>query len=190
MFFCQNCNNVFDITKTSKQTGGKDSYEDVITKILNNDKMDKSNVEKISIEELVNNPSYKKLKGKQKETVYNKIQDLLPIDSKKLYTESVQKGQTEKAHFICTNCGNTKPIEKGTLIFSRASMDVAKNYSSPNVNQMQYSDILLRTRKYLCPNKTCESHNNLEKREAIFFRTNNTFRIKYICLTCNAAFDN
>lgn len=186
MYFCPNCNNVFNITKISNQSGGKstDDISALVTKLLNNEHIDDTN---ISFEDIAQTTAYKKLKPKQKEFVHNKIQDIIGSNKEKLLEEKPVYN-LEKVYFICTNCGYKKPIEKGTLIFSKVSSEISQTYSPIEVDTMKYSDILPRTRKYICPNKNCESHDNLEKREAVFFRMNNTFRVKYICQACSTAF--
>ena len=90
---------------------------------------------------------------------------------------------------ICNNCGYMKPIPEGTLIFSKVSTDIAQSYSTSDFKDMVYSDILPRTRKYICPNTKCESHTNPQKKEASFFRMNNTFKVKYVCQTCSTVFN-
>ena len=215
MYFCPNCNNVFDITKGTTQSGGEmvnnseifsssmeetlidqhliggeshDKYEKLISKILKNEKIDSDEIKKISVDDLIKSVSYKKLKNKQREEVYNKIQDLLPNEQKKLMKNEGANQPTEKAYFICNNCGNRQRIKEGTLIFSRVSNDIAQSYSSSDVKDMKHSDILPFTRKYKCPNTKCYSHINPEKKEAIFFRMNNTFKIKHICQLCDTVF--
>lgn len=212
MYFCPNCNNVFNITKGDSSAGkkyvggdneenqemkaelglhlegGADLYDRVITKVMSGEELDKKDIDSISLDELMQSFAYKKLKLKQKQFIYNKIQELLPLDKKQIFNENETKQNTEKAYFICTNCGYKKPIKKNTLIFSKVASDVTQNYVSSDVIDMKYSDILPRTRKYLCPNKSCDSHEDFNKREAVFFRTNNTFKVKYICLACDAIF--
>lgn len=191
MFFCQNCDNVFDIMKgETKQSGGVNN-KDLITKILKNvtlDAKEMKDLESINIDEFIHSPEYNKLKSNQKEFVYNKIQELLPLEFKKILTEEIKQSADEKAYFVCNNCGNKKAIRKGTLIFSKVSSDIAQSYSSADVSEMKYSDILPRTRKYICPNDECPSHTNYSVREAVFFRMNNTFRVKHICLACDYVF--
>jgi hypothetical protein len=200
MYFCPNCNNVFDITKGATQNGGSktnsliggannEDFEKLISKLLKNEDVSENEIINISIDDLIKNQSYKKLKNKQREYIYNKIQDLLPNEKKNVAKEEIKHSEIQnKAYFICNNCGNRKPIDPGTLIFSKVSSDVAQSYSSSDVLDMKYSDILPRTRKYICPNSKCESHNNPDKREAIFFRMNNAFKIKHICQACNTVF--
>lgn len=214
MYFCPNCNNVFDITRTSNQEGGMDDiesidtatsdsssitinqaggvkddvYDDMVKKLLHHEKVEVGDIEKLSLDDFVKSNAYKKLKHHQREYVYNKFQDLIPLDKKKIIKEDALKQTIDKAYFICNNCGYLKPITEGTLIFSKVSSDVAQSYSTSDIKDMVHSDILPRTRKYLCPNNKCESHNNPEKREASFFRMNNTFKVKYLCQACGAVF--
>lgn len=203
---CPNCNNIFDITKAAQQMGGsKDTtdselatssmsmsggeidYGELIKKIINNEEVNTELILKISMDELTKSINYKKLKPKQKELVYNKIQDMLPVDKKKLSSEEQQESQ-EIAYFRCYNCGLMKKIEDGTRLFSRVSSDIAQGYATSDISDMIHSDIIPRTRKYICPNKKCASHTDLSKREAVFFRMNNKFDIKYICTACETSF--
>jgi hypothetical protein len=185
MFFCPNCNYAFDIARTSTQKGGAE-YETMIQAILNKEEPDMS---KVNLEDLVKSSAYKKLKSKQKEYVYNTIQDLLPKEDKKLIQEKTDKiGDQEKAFFVCNNCGFLKKIDAQTLIFSRTSESISQSYNVQDFSDMLNSDILQTTRKYVCPNEKCESHKDPMKREAAFFRLNNTNKIKYICRTCSVSF--
>lgn len=202
MDFCPHCNNIFDITKTASSVGGYNEdtndefvggakvldYDEIINKIINNEQISKSETEGISLDDLIKSNSYKKLKFKQKEFVFNKIQDLIPIQEKKIIKEQQYKQPTEKAFFICKNCGFLKQIEEGTLIFSKVSSDLAQSYTTSDFIDMANSDILPKTRKYICPNDKCPSQSDFSKREAAFFRLNNSYKIKYICLTCKTTF--
>lgn len=205
MYFCPNCNNGFDITKASQQFGGYiiDSsesesssadniqdggqkpnklYEDIIEKILS-DKPVTENILELNFDDFIKSSEYKKLKIKSKELIFNKIQDLLPTE-KKLISKETTKIPTDIAYFICNNCGYLKKISEGTLIFSRSSKNIAQLYATSDINMMTNSDILPRTRRYICTNDSCISHKDPAQREAIFFRMNNTYKIKYICLAC------
>jgi DNA-directed RNA polymerase subunit M/transcription elongation factor TFIIS len=189
MDFCPNCNNIFDITKSATQTGGaNDNEEKIIESILNNEPVDIKILDALDMDNLVKSNSYKKLKQKHKEFVFNKLQDLMPVEKKKIVKEYLNKPQGDKAFFICKNCGYLKQIEENTLIFSKVSNDVAESYTTSDFTEMSYSDILPRTRKYICPNPKCISAQDYSKREAVFFRLNNTFKVKYICLACQTTF--
>ncbi|ARF09494.1 DNA-dependent RNA polymerase subunit Rpb9 [Indivirus ILV1] len=186
MYFCPNCNNIFDITKNphgDKQSGGSKNYLTVINNIINDEEVTESDTKDITLTELINEPHYKKLSSDKKELVYNKLQQLLPVDKKEVEANAGTLSQ-DKAYFICKNCGFLKPIEENTLIFSRVSNDISQSYTSSDVSDMANSDILPRTRKYICSNKKCVSNSDPSKKEAIFFRVNNSYNIRYVCLAC------
>lgn len=170
-------------------TGGY-QYETIIKKILDKQELIFDDIKELKIEELVKHPAYKKLKMKQKEYVYNKIQDILPKNEKKILIDQPIKtlSTEEMAYFICNNCGYIKQIEPKTQIFSRTSTMISQSYDINEYKDMLYSDILPRTRKYICPNEKCESHKDPTKKEAIFFRLNNSYKIKYICTACKTDF--
>lgn len=206
MYFCPNCDNIFDITKLSKQIGGSGDtvattsslhssdfagganiYADVIDNILKKIEIEPDIIDKINLEDLVKSNEYRKLSVKQKELIFNSINELLPINKKRILKEDEKKSD-EMAYFVCNNCGYLKPIPEKTLIFSRVSNDISQSYSSSDIQEMAFSDILTRTRKYVCPNNSCPSHSTPNLREAIFFRKNNTFKIIYICTACYTSF--
>jgi hypothetical protein len=193
MYFCPNCNNVFDITRNLSQSGGEPSdsqhggNDNIINKLLNNEPLSSDDLESITLDDLAKSSGYKKLKNKQREYVYNKFNDSLPLEKKKSLGTAPDKIIT-KDLFVCNNCGFKKKIEPETLIFNRVSSDVAQSYTASDIKDMGHSDILNRTRKYKCPNSKCESHTDPQKREAVYFRLNNTFKIKYICQTCHVSF--
>jgi len=206
MFFCPNCNNAFDIQKMTTQSGGHtmlpdsdtftsssqsggDINDDIIKKIFDN-KITNEEINLIPIKEFFKSISYKKLTSDEKEYVYNKIQDNISKDKKKIIKQFEANPQNSKidAYFVCTNCGLTKKIESGTKIFTRSGNDVSQSYVSQEFKNLKHSNIHFYTRKYKCPNKKCESHSNPDKRESIYSRLNNSFSLTYICLACDTQF--
>jgi len=208
MFFCQNCNNAFDIAKSTQsikvgdttaintpnidQEGGfqigSGKYTDLVNKTLNNSLTEKE-VDGINLDDLIKSDDYKKLSKKEKQIVYNKVQDVLPRDKKKISKDSVDKlSDKVLAVFICNNCGFTKEIEPQTKIFSRTSDNIAQSYTINDYKNMLHSKILPFTRKYNCPNSECKSHTDPKEKEANFFRLNNSYKVKYICRSCGTDF--
>lgn len=205
MFFCPNCNNSFDIKKssglqkggventesstiTTSQTGG-DRVDDLIEKILQDEEINKDDINGITLQDLSKNNMYKRLKSKQKEIIYNKIQDMLPKEEKKIVQEQIDVKEDDiYALFECTNCGYLKKIDPGTRIFSKSAKTVSQNYTVTDYKDMIYSDILPRTKRYVCPNDKCISHKDISKKKAVFMRLNNSNIIKYICTACNTDF--
>lgn len=187
MNFCPNCNNVFDITKLNKQQlgGNKLSYSTII-KLATSGELREDDIKDLDVNDFINTYEYKKLKTKQRELVYNSIQDLLPMDKKNI-DQTVKN--TNDIYYKCRNCGYHEKLPPRTLISTIVSGDVSGNYTIEEATNMKYSDIIPYTRKYLCPNAKCISHTDSSKKEAKFFRNGNQHNIKYICLACDTQFN-
>ncbi len=182
-------NNLSDIQleHSSSQSGG--DVSDIINKILDKVPIDETMTKNIAISDVTKHQIYKKLSPKKKEFVYNKIQDMLPVEKKKIMIEKPLKPEKENlAYFVCSNCGPLKRIEPGTLIYSKKSDALSQNYSTGNYDNMLYSNVLLHTRRYICPNDKCISHKDKSKRDAVVFRKNNSYEVKYICVACKTSF--
>ena len=209
MFYCPNCNNTYDIARTSasSQAGGKLNFDftssesnnqdmvggvnvvNLINKILKNEAIVPEDLKDLNINDVTKSIDYKKLKQDEKEKIYNKIQDLFPKEKKKLSgTKPAEDTDDNLAFFVCSNCGYSVKIDDGTRIFSRTSNDISQSYTTGDYSDMLYSNILPRTRKYTCPNKKCESHKDPTKRQAVFFRKNNSYELVYICSACETSF--
>jgi hypothetical protein len=176
MYFCPNCNNVFDITKET-QRGNQEKSQSITSSSSSSESQEGG---KLKYED-----SEDQYTGLIANIINNKIVTL--EDVKKILNTELNPN-LNRIYFICNKCGNKKPIKKGTLMFSKVSSDIAQSYSSLDVKEMLNSDILPRTRKYICPNDKCVSHTEPDKREAVFFRMNNTFRVKHICCACETVF--
>ncbi len=190
MFFCPNCDNVFDITNVTKEQAGgvKLNYQELVNKILLKEVIDQNSITQLSLEELVKQDAYNNLKSTHREYVFNKVMELTKEIEKKL-KDTEFKESLNRMYFICKNCGTTKKIKENTKLFSKVSSDVSQGYVASDLSTMKYSDILPITKKYICPNTKCESHVDLTKREAKFFRLNNSYRVKYLCMACDIIFD-
>lgn len=206
MFFCPNCNNAYDISRTI-QTGGFNSnistsetsseiksdsiiggskYNDLINNLLNNENV---SIDDISVDDFIKSQEYKKLTPHDKEIIYNKLQTILPKNKKKIMLEKPKIDiESNLAFFVCNNCGFSENIEEDTLIFSRSSDSISQTYGGDDYKNIINSNILPITRKYICPNKNCESHKVPEKKEAKIFRKNNSYNVIYICITCGTSF--
>lgn len=188
MFYCQTCKNTYDISKITTVQHGKGKVIIDYDFIVNN--IDTPEIKTIiasdpfNMEDLQKSAEYRKLKKNQKELINNKIQDFLP-DSKKTLLKTNNVGDVAVAYFICGGCSYIEQIPPGTKIYSETTEISTNNDSYRN---MINSDILPYTRKYTCPNKKCDSHSNVEKREAKFFRINNSYKLKMICMACQEIF--
>jgi hypothetical protein len=170
-------------TEDKQKGGGSDTnVANVIKKILAGEIIDDKDISGITIEDLAEQPSYKKLTGKQKEAVYNIINDKLP---KKL--PSQKKESDKKAYFECSNCGYSEPVKPGTLLLRRVrDTFITKDFDTPvSYGEFTNASYIPITRAYICPNKQCKSHSDHEKREAVMYRQPNSMKIEYVCKTCS-----
>lgn len=175
MEFCPKCNTDLDVTRSiTVQKGGVD-YQEKIKNILGNTSTDTESVSDIDISALKMDPSYKKLSTKQKEKLMNRI----------LETTSTTEKKMSDAFFLCKNCGYNEPIKPTTLIYKKTSNDIQSDRAVTNYEDFAYSDILNHTRNYVCSNPDCPSHEDIGLREAKIFRTNKSYRVKYICMACH-----
>jgi citrate lyase gamma subunit len=170
---CIKCNNYYDITDNIEEQVGGENIEEYITNVINKREVNDINMD---VNDVENHPAFKKLKAKQKEMVLKKVN-----------MNDMIGGDTKVAYLICYNCGYNEEIKDDTLIFSKTTPNISKMYTTDNHN-MKYSKIIPRTVKYVCPNDKCETHKKPEKKKAVFFRQNNSYNIKYVCLVCDTKF--
>lgn len=168
MFFCPQCENKFNMEKTTKSLKNdkcKD-HKKIINDILANKKI---SVVGVIIENLQNDEYFNVLTNEDKKKVLDYVNGAEDED------------RASYAIFACPSCNYRKPVEPGTVIYTTNADD---EYKSPYSQNMKYSQILPHTRNYICKNKNCESHKNPEKREAKFYRKNKKYDVVYICTTC------
>lgn len=93
---------------------------------------------------------------------------------------------SKRIYFVCTTCGNTEIVKPRTLIVSKKSKDIAKEYFSGENKPENIVDVptLPHTRDYICPNKTCKTHTNPQLRDAVMSRIGNSFKMMYVCTQC------
>ena len=185
MFYCPKCLNIYNITKSVKsadQIGGA-SLDNIIEKILDNEELGDIKLDEDDLFQLNKLDSFKKLQNKQKDYVYNYLND--KIQKKKSIGK--EEKNIKKMYFICKNCGNSEPVQEGSMIISRqTNKEISKDVG---FNPKEYLEmkILPRTRQYKCLNDKCESHKNSEKKSAVFMRMNGTYKIRYICEACETS---
>lgn len=115
--------------------------------------------------------------------------DISPKSGGKSSKKKQIGGTTGKAYFVCVTCGNTEQIKPMTKLISRESADIAKDYFS-NVNDPKNLinvPVLLRTRDYICPNKSCRTHIHPELRDAVMSRIGNSYKMQYVCSVCSTS---
>jgi hypothetical protein len=188
MFYCPKCLNIYNITKSIKikedltQKGGDNKIDDIIQKLLENENLDDHKFTENDLENLEKSQNYKKLSAKQKDYIYNFIND--KVEKK---TPKNPDTYNKNMYFICKNCGNYEIIKDGTIIASKENSKNVVSESNFNAKEYLQMSILPRTRQYDCPNDKCESHKNASKKSAAFMRLPNSYKMRYICESCETA---
>ena len=98
------------------------------------------------------------------------------------YNENDEEG-TKCLYVFCNNCGHNSK--------SNISLIQTKNYkksstltSLKNRKFYIYDNTFPRTIYYDCPNSSCKTHEEINKKEAIFFNEKKSLKQTYICTEC------
>jgi hypothetical protein len=173
MYFCPSCSYSFDIVKSSQSSDNKDTrtsiekLSEALKKFEASEDMSKY-VALFSREETNKNKKYQKLDEKQK-AKFNLI-----------FEELISSG----AEFKCNNCNNIQPI-KETILLYNINMEEKSKIRTLEENEFICKDpILPRTHDYNCKNPNCITHKDKSKKESVFFKEKNSFKVNYICTVC------
>ena len=174
MYFCPNCNYIFDISKASNETSNNDNripikkIPDVFKKLENKEDLSNHKAESKQ-DDITKNAKYKKLTDEERMII------------NKLFEETSITG----AEFRCNNCNYIESINETVLLY-KYETDLNKiNIKTLEENELLCKNpILPRTHDYICKNINCSTIKNKEEREAVFFREKNSYKINYICCIC------
>jgi hypothetical protein len=175
MYFCPKCHFTFDIGKTSSINNNIEKElikkpHEVFKKL--EEESDLSNYKAdFKFEEIVKNAKYKKLSNESKEQI------------NKLFEEPIFSG----VEFKCNNCNFVKEITETILLYEYDITSKDEHIRTKEENELySQNPILPRTHDYNCKNLLCDTNkkNNNIKKEAVFFRDNNSFKVNYICCIC------
>lgn len=174
MYFCPNCHYSFDISKSM----GIDVVEEKkqLKKIneaikIYEEKQSLDNYKaEFKKEDLEKNSKYKKLSPDNK-LKFDVLFELPPITG---------------AQFKCNNCSFTKEITETVLLYELDLMDKSEKIRSLEENQLICNNQMLpRTHDYICKNNSCPTNTDKKiKKESVFFREKDSYRINYICTIC------
>ena len=173
MYFCSKCHFSFDIGKSSNIVIDEKNIikksADIFKKIENNEDLSNFKTD-IKIEEITKNSKYKKLSGAEKTKINN------------LYDVTTNSG----IEFRCTNCNNSVEIKESILLYELDMNNKNDKNKTLEENQLYCNNpILPRTHDYICKNEYCETNKNSKiKKEAVFYRENNSMKVNYICCKC------
>jgi len=204
MFFCRECDNIYDVTNSviNKQVGIQNDSEtptsisddandpaqqtisninDILTNILNDDAA-QFMITQPTYENVIKSSAYKKLSVANKAIIDEKLENFI------VYDENDENNKSNKSYFICDNCGYNENIPDETIISSKSTNNIAQEYyDEERCKEMMHIKTLPLTRNYVCVNSSCESHDDHSKREAVFFRMENTYAVRYICKSCSSS---
>lgn len=200
MLFCPNCNNVLDVSKTSfktqknnplqdetpttvttesevkSETENEDVIDQIINDLIDSKDVDEKVIQNYKMDDFVKHASYVKLDKKTKLSVQNKL--------------SVYFGKIDdsiSAYYVCKNCSYSKGIISGSLVMSKTGDENSFEMDYMNYDKLKnkvYNKALPITKNYICINEKCESHKNIDKREAVFYRIGTSLQVWYTCKTC------
>ena len=178
MFFCDDCDYMYNIAKNPKtrQVGGKvqNSIRVIIDKYMEKEPINEDDVRHLTRNNLESDHRYESLPGKDKKKLLSLLRPL-----SKSFIEGGDEDGSNDAYFICRNCKNFEKIKPGTVIhthiFNEVDDQVDHTYDV-------YDPTLMGTRAYTCPNKACATHKKPELKDASLTKTSD--HLVYICLVC------
>ncbi len=174
---------VSNSSKKGKKTNITQITDDIIEKILNGVILD-IEVDEQDIIDINKLAFFNKLTPNQKTLVINRLYEKIPKNQK--IAKDTPTNLIKLSYFYCKNCGYNEKIPNNMLIFNRSNEKSSdENFNNKFLNY-RYDPILPKTKKYNCINKDCVTHKDPIKKKAIFYRTNNSYTIKYICLECES----
>jgi hypothetical protein len=174
MYFCPNCSNIFDISKSSNSINNKTIIDKVnnIFKIIENNENFNNYKAGFTKEELLKNKKYQKLN----DDIKNNISVIFEEDN--LLTAILK----------CNICNYSEEIKKTMLLYqidNNINNDNLINIKTLEENKLFIKDPLLpHTHDYICKNPNCITHKQNNIRDSVFFRDKDSFKLNYICCIC------
>lgn len=127
-----------------------------------------------------------------KDVLINYLKDMKKIskeDKQKkidLYDKIKKKKRSTIKYILkCLTCASEYPLEAGTTIYTINFKKQNYIFDDDNIDLKIYDPTLPRTKDYKCENINCDTNKkeNINK-EAVFYRSTNTFHLKYACCIC------
>jgi hypothetical protein len=173
MYFCPKCSYSFDIVKSSQVSSDKDTRSE-ISKLQEAFKKFEEGEDMSKFVASFNRDDTNKNKK------YQKLSDSEKIKFNQIFEEITSTG----AEFKCNNCNNIQPIKETVLLYN-INMEEKSKMRTLEENEFICQDpILPRTHDYICKNPNCITHKQLNKRESVFFKEKDSFKVNYICTVC------
>lgn len=172
-FICKHCNFYLNIKKASNIPVIKVNTPTEFVNAIKTEEVQEYdiNIERGDLENFL-----KKKKEDERNRILERFDEL--IQQKRTATKFILK---------CSTCGSDYPLQPGTVIYS---LNFRKQQSSFNDDYLELKlqdPTLPRTKDYICPFDDCETNVkgfDLAKKEAVFYRANGTYHLKYACCNC------
>jgi hypothetical protein len=103
------------------------------------------------------------------------------------------KKNTSKYVLKCSSCAEEFPLEPETVIYTINQKSNQLQFNDDNIDLRLNDPTLPRTKDYICVNSECETNSknyDLSKKEAIFYRSNKSYHLKYACTICKHSWFN
>lgn len=189
MFFCKKCGYSNNYTKDtiSKKSNETKKYEEVTNifeKYMGNEELTEEDIENIMPIQLLQDERYDRMNKKDQRKFMMAVKNV----DKKFFADDSENDENDSeqnvAYFICKYCNFTDPIKPGTVIFSKQyNLDSRISTEIEDYSHIIHSRILPRTKNYICKNIICDTHKNIDSREAVITK-NNADRVIYVCTVC------
>lgn len=172
-FICKHCNFSLNIKKASNIQVIKVNTPTEFVNAIKGEELQEYdiNIDRTELESFL-----KKKKDEERNRILEKYDELV-----------TQKRTATKFILKCSTCGSDYPLDPGTVIYS---LNIRKKQSLFNDDIIEYKlqdPTLPRTKDYICPFDDCETNKkgfDQAKKEAVFYRANGTYHLKYACCNC------
>jgi len=178
-FICRHCNFSLNIKKASDIKVVKINNPTDFINAIKNDELQEYeiNIERSNLENHI-----KKKKESERNNILTKFDNILK-----------QKRKITNFILNCSTCGSVYPLLPGTVIYSLNFSKQQTKFNDDLLELKLKDPTLPRTKDYICPYDDCETNKksfNLKNKEAIFYRANTSYHLKYACCICERSWDN
>lgn len=187
MEFCPKCNTLFvivDDVEASKDNIGGASPDNLISKLIHVKDI-KELIQNVDVDKLMRSEEYQRLTDDDKNHVYNKIQDALPLNKKRISKETKTKKSEYKMFYLCKNCLFHRELQPKTKIYSKFYKTKVEDIKdTKDYSHMVDNPILPRTKEYNCLNDECLTHKKPDLKEAVIITNREKQTVYYVCTVC------
>ena len=120
------------------------------------------------MDDVKNSKYYQKVSSKSRESI-----------------EQIFKTVTSGISFQCNNCNYKDNIKNSIQLYKIDLNSEVSDIKTIEDNKLiSKNPILPRTKDYKCKNVNCITHNDESNKEAVFYKSNNSYNVTYVCTVC------